>query len=129
VHYRKIWLFRAPIMCHGSTHGIENSAVSRPAQRTANKNRTANLKETHDKISAHGGLRLKLTAKPGTRQNLQETHGKQTPTANWCIGPTYAANLTARPNGQHCAVSLAVTHGKMFNFQFPHGGKYCLANI
>jgi hypothetical protein len=92
------------------------TAVNRPAQRTANKNRMANLKETHGKISAHDSLRLKLMAKPGTRPNLQETHSKQTPTTNWCIGPTYAANLTAHPNGQYFAVSLAVTHGKIFNF-------------
>jgi hypothetical protein len=81
-HYRKIWRFRAPVLYRGSTHGIDNYAVSRPAQRTANTNRTANINETHGKISTQGTLLSKLTANENTRQNLQKntrltnTHGK-----------------------------------------------------
>jgi hypothetical protein len=86
------------------------------AQPTANTNRTANMNKAHGKIQTHGILQRDTRQNNNTRHSAIKTHGKQTPTANWRLGPTCAANLTVRPNGQHFAVSLTVTHGKMFNF-------------
>jgi hypothetical protein len=75
-HYRKIWCFRAPILCRGLTHGIENYTVSQPAQRTANTNRTANINETYGKISTHGTLQQDTWQNINTQHSAIKAHGK-----------------------------------------------------
>jgi hypothetical protein len=67
MHYRKICLFRAFLLCREQTHGKETFAVSRHGQPTAKLDDTAQLTTAHGEPAAHGRLRQRLTAKQATR--------------------------------------------------------------
>jgi hypothetical protein len=82
-HYRKICLFRAPIVCRGSTHGIISYAVSQPSsprqnnssrciepKHTAKSEPTVHCGRSSRQNETHGEITHMLTAEYHTRQTV-----------------------------------------------------------
>jgi hypothetical protein len=108
----------------GPAHG-KYEAHGKYKRDTRQNTNTRHSSTRHTAKYKHAAFFNETRQKINTRYSAIKTHGKQTPTATWRLGPTCAANLMAWPNGQHFAVCLTVMHGKMFNFQFLHrGSKY-----